>query len=123
MATKKKSSPSASKSKASSSKSAPKKPKASTTKKATASKKSSSTKGAKSTPKSHDPLHHVTNSALTFVDQAAELLRTGIHAGEEMTDKARTASRKKALSLIDRASSTLNKIVDTGAKTARRIIR
>jgi hypothetical protein len=53
--------------------------------------------------------------ALKLVDEAAGLLRTGIRTGAAGTAKARQVTKKRAQSLINRASDNLGKALDSGA--------
>ncbi|MEO6054231.1 MAG: hypothetical protein ABIP97_09485 [Chthoniobacterales bacterium] len=67
-------------------------------------------------------VHHVAGSALKLVDQAASLLRLGIRNSASQTEKTRLETKKRALSLVSKASEHLNKAVNTGTGGVRDII-
>ncbi|MEO8206113.1 MAG: hypothetical protein ABI615_08025 [Chthoniobacterales bacterium] len=67
-------------------------------------------------------VHQVAGSALKLVDQAASLLRLGIRNSASQTEKARLETKKRALSLVSKASEHLNKAVNTGTGGVRNII-
>lgn len=75
---------------------------------------------AKPAPKSHD--HSVTSSALKLVDEAAALLRKGISTGSDSSEKARLEARKKAHSLLNKASASLSDVLDGSASILRKVI-
>ena len=66
--------------------------------------------------------HSVTASALKLVDEAAELLRKGISTGSDSSEKARLAAKKKAHTLLGKASSSLSDVLDEGASVLRKVI-
>ncbi|MCX6970607.1 MAG: hypothetical protein NTV93_10715 [Verrucomicrobia bacterium] len=89
------------------------------TKKKTA-KKSAKKPAGKPAPKSHD--HSVTSSALKLVDEAAALLRKGISTGSDSSEKARLEARKKAHTLLSKASTSLSDVLDGSASILRKVI-
>lgn len=86
-----------------------------------AAKKSATKKpaSAKSASSSEEKL---TKAALKMVDQAAELLRQGILAGEKATDSTRHVARKKAHVLLNDASGKLEELLAGGTATLRKVI-
>lgn len=74
----------------------------------------------KTTPVSRE--HSVTQSALKLVDEAAALLRKGISTGSDSSEKARLAAKKKAHTLLNKASSSLSDVLDEGASVLRKVI-
>ena len=88
----------------------------------TATKKKPSSKPAKKTnPKSKD--YSVAESALKLVDEAAALLRKGINTTADSTEDARREARKKAHSLLDKASESLSDLLDGSASVLRKITK
>jgi hypothetical protein len=74
----------------------------------------------KPAPKSQD--HSVTSSALKLVDEAAALLRKGISTGSDSSEKARLEARKKAHTLLNKASTSLSDVLDGSASLLRKVI-
>jgi len=64
----------------------------------------------------------MTESALKLVDEAASLLRKGISTGADSGEKARLEARKKAHSLLNKASSSLSDVLDGGTSILRKAI-
>ncbi len=62
------------------------------------------------------------DQALQLVDEAAALLRGGIRTGAAETAKSRIAAKKKASSLLSRATSNLTKALESGSKTLDSVI-
>jgi hypothetical protein len=62
------------------------------------------------------------DQALQLVDEAAALLRGGIRTGAADTAKARIAAKKKASTLLTRATSNLTKVLESGSKTLNSVI-
>lgn len=60
--------------------------------------------------------------ALALVDQAAALLRGGIRTGAAETAKSRIAAKKKASTLLTRATSNLTKALEDGSSTLKSVI-
>lgn len=89
------------------------------TKKKTA-KKPAKKPASKPAPECHD--HSVTSSALKLVDEAAALLRKGISTGSDSSEKARLEARKKAHSLLNKASTSLSDVLDGSASILRKVI-
>ena len=83
------------------------------------SKKSAPKPAAKPAQKSKD--HSVTESALKLVDEAAALLRKGINTSSDATDTARREARKKAHSLLDKASESLSDLLEGSASVLRKV--
>ena len=75
----------------------------------------------KPAPKPKD--YSVTESALKFVDEAAALLRKGINTTADSSEDARREARKKAHSLIDKASESLSDLLDGSASVLRKITK
>jgi hypothetical protein len=97
-----------------------------TAKKKPAAKKSTPAKAAKPAPKkktasakvstkdTHVPAGRearLAEQALKFVDEAAAVLRDGIRTGAATTAKSRIAAKKKASTLLDKASTNLSKAI------------
>ncbi len=78
----------------------------------------------KSTKKTATPRSHSTSeaNALKLVDEAAALLRKGISTGASTTDKARLEAKKKAHTLLNKASSSLSGILDESTSVLRKVI-
>lgn len=60
--------------------------------------------------------------ALKLVDEAAALLRLGIRTGASETAKSRIAAKKRATSLLNRATDNLTKAVESGGSTLKSVI-
>lgn len=86
-----------------------------------ASKKKPATKSAK---KTSSPRNHSISeaNALKLVDEAAALLRKGISTSASTTDKARLEAKKKAHTLLNKASSSLSGILDESTSVLRKVI-
>lgn len=94
------------------------KPKKSTAKKTTTAKKVN-------TKTTHVPAgreQKLAEQALKFVDEAASVLRSGIRTGAETTAKSRIAAKKRASSLLDKASTNLSKAISSGSSTLQGLI-
>ena len=66
--------------------------------------------------------HKVTNTALKLVDEAASLLRKGIHSGSKTSEKARQEAQHKAHQLLNKATLSLHDLLSGSATTLRRVI-
>ncbi|MGH8045936.1 MAG: hypothetical protein ACREKL_01705 [Chthoniobacterales bacterium] len=121
MATKKKKSPAkkstVSKAKARVSKALPKKVSKSLPKKAKPAKVSTS---ATKIPQGRE--HKLAEQALTLVDQAAAVLRSGIRGGAKTTAQSRIAAKKKANELLGKASSNLNSAISSGTSALQNLL-
>lgn len=109
-----------------------------TAKKKPAAKKSTTAKAAapKATPKktpaakvnvksTHIPSGReakLAEQALKLVDEAASVLRAGIRGGAETTAKSRIAAKKRAHTLLDKASTNLSKAIGDGASVLQGLI-
>jgi hypothetical protein len=112
-----------------------------TAKKKPAAKKSTPAKAAKPAPKKSTPAKtasskvstkatHVPSGreaklaeqALKFVDQAAAVLRDGIRTGAATTAKSRIAAKKKASTLLDKASTNLSKAIHHSSSTLQDLL-
>lgn len=60
--------------------------------------------------------------ALKLVDEAASVLRTGIREGAATTAKSRIAAKKKAHSLLGKASDNLSKALGDGTSVLQGLI-
>ena len=117
-------------------------PNMATAKKKPAAKKSTPAKAAKPAPKKKAAVKKTTTSkvstkathvpsgreaklaeqALKFVDQAAAVLRDGIRTGAATTAKSRIAAKKKASTLLDKASTNLSKAIHHGSSTLQDLL-
>jgi hypothetical protein len=66
--------------------------------------------------------HKLAEQALSFVDQAAAVLRSGIREGAKTTASSRIAAKKKANELLGKASSNLSKAIGDGASTLQNLL-
>jgi hypothetical protein len=82
---------------------------------------------AKLAPKvrSKPTVHHnkLATQALKFLDEATALLRTGIRDGAQNTEESRILAKKKAHSLLGKASKTLSQAIEDGASTLQDFIK
>jgi hypothetical protein len=82
---------------------------------------------AKLAPKvrSKPTVHHnkLATQALKFLDEATALLRTGIREGAQTTDVSRILAKRKAHSLLGKASKTLSQAIEDGASTLQDFIK
>ena len=86
-------------------------------------KKSSKPKvSTKATPIPQGREHKLAEQALKFVDQAASILRDGIRGGAQTTSKSRIAAKKKAHDLLGKASTNLNKAIDSGTSALQSLL-
>lgn len=90
-----------------------------TTVKIPAVKKSAPVQKMKSTA---SPEHKAATAALKFVDEAATLLRSGISTSAKTTEKTRLEAKKKAHSLLNKASSSLADVLGTSTSVLRKAI-
>ena len=67
--------------------------------------------------------HALAESALKLLDQATDILRSGIRQGADTTAKSRLAARKKASALLGRATSDLAEAIQTGGAALQKFIR
>jgi hypothetical protein len=61
--------------------------------------------------------------ALKFLDEATALLRTGIREGAQTTEKSHILAKRKAHSLLGKASKTLSHAIEDGASTLQDFIK
>lgn len=82
-------------------------------------------KRKKTSKKTKSPSHSdvLTKSALKLIDQAAELLKTGVIAGAKQGAKSRIVLKRKASSLANVAIKRLNKAVQQGGAVIRKGIK
>jgi hypothetical protein len=75
--------------------------------------------------KSKPTVHHnkLAIQALKFLDEATALLRTGIREGAETTEESRILAKRKAHSLLGKASKTLSQAIEDGASTLQDFIK
>ena len=82
---------------------------------------------AKLAPKvrSKPTVHHnkLATQALKFLDEATALLRTSIREGAQTTDESRILAKRKAHSLLGKASKTLSQAIEDGASTLQDFIK
>ncbi len=98
-----------------------KKTAAAATKKATIPKSASAkAKATKAIPADRE--QKLAEQALSLVDQAAAVLRDRIRDGATQTAKGRLAAKKKANTLLSRASGNLHKAVDFGTTNLKKIL-
>lgn len=69
-----------------------------------------------------DREQRLAEQALSLVDQAASVLRDRIRDGATQTAKGRIAAKKKANTLLARASDNLHKAVDFGTSNLKKIL-
>jgi len=91
------------------------------TKKKSPAKKPATTRPAakRATP---SPEHQAATAALKLVDEAADLLRRGISSGSKTTEAARLEAKKKAHSLLNKASSSLADVLGNSTSVLRKVI-
>lgn len=61
--------------------------------------------------------------ALKFLDEATALLRTGIREGAQTTEESHILAKRKAHSLLGKASKTLSQAIEDGASTLQHFIK
>jgi hypothetical protein len=61
--------------------------------------------------------------ALKFLDEATAVLRTGIREGAQTTEESRILAKRKAHSLLGKASKTLSQAIEDGTSTLQDIIK
>jgi len=64
----------------------------------------------------------IADSALKLVDQAAALLRKGIHASADTSEKARLEAKQKAHALLNKASASLSDLLGGSTSVLRKVI-
>ncbi len=64
----------------------------------------------------------IASSALNLVDEAAALLRHGIHTGANSTEKTRHEAKQKAHTLLNKASASLSDLLSGSTSTIRSVI-
>jgi len=69
---------------------------------------------------SHD---EVSSKVISFIDQAADILKSGVKKTSNQTESARAATREKALTLLTHASKHLNSALEGGTSALRKGIR
>lgn len=67
--------------------------------------------------------HKQADQALTFVDEAATLLRGVIREGAATTDKSRIAAKLKAHNLLGKASVNLSKAIEDGTSVLQGFLK
>ena len=86
----------------------------------------STTKSSKKTAAA-DSYEKVSNkladSAVKLIDQAASLLKKGVLTGAEKSVVARQNAKKKAMSLVNKATKELDKALKEGSNVLRKGIR
>ncbi len=83
-----------------------------------APKKAASTKSQAAGPREHA----AANAALKLVDEAAALLRKGIRTSADTTEKSRHEAKKKAHTLLNKASSSLGNLLGGSTSALRSVI-
>ena len=70
-------------------------------------------------------VHHnkLATQALKFLDEATVVLRTGIREGAQTTEKSHILAKRKAHSLLGKASKTLSQAIEDGASTLQDFIK
>lgn len=94
-------------------------------KKKTASVKKAAPKKPAPAKKSHPAgprEKEIADSALKLVDQAAALLRKGIHTSADTSEKARHEAKQKAHALLGKASSALSDLLSGSTSALRSVI-
>jgi hypothetical protein len=66
---------------------------------------------------------HLVEQALKFVDEAAALLRSGIRQGAKTTSQSRAAAKKKAHSLLSKASTSLSQAIEGGTSALQNLLK
>ncbi len=82
--------------------------------------KSGGKASAAKAPKSRE--HALAESALKLLDQATDVLRSGIRQGAATTAKSRLAAKKKAHVLVGQATTELAKAIETGGAALQRLL-
>lgn len=93
-----------------------------TAKKTPARKATAKTKPAAKKKAKPSPEHTAAHAALKLVDEAAELLRKGITTGASTSEKAREEAKKKAHTLLTKASGSLEALLSGGTSVLRKTI-
>jgi hypothetical protein len=78
---------------------------------------------AKTATKSKPAVDGMAERALSLVDEAAALLRSGIRRGAKTTEKSRAAAKKRAHRLLGQASTNLSRAIEDGASSLQRILK
>jgi len=70
-------------------------------------------------------VHHnkLATQALKFLDEATVVLRTGIREGAQTTEKSHILAKRRAHSLLGKASKTLSQAIEDGASTLQDFIK
>jgi hypothetical protein len=76
----------------------------------------------KATPIPKGREHQLAEKALSLVDQAAAVLRSGIREGAQTTAKSRIAAKKKANDLLGKASTNLNKAIGDSTSALQNLL-
>jgi hypothetical protein len=66
--------------------------------------------------------HKLAEQALSLVDQAAAVLRSGIRGGARTTAQSRIAAKKKANELLGKASSNLNSAISSSTSALQGLL-
>ncbi len=82
--------------------------------------KSAQAKATKAIPGGRE--QQLAEQALSLVDEAAAILRARIRDGATQTAKGRLAAKKKAGTLLNRASGTLTRAVETGTSSLEKLL-
>lgn len=62
------------------------------------------------------------NSALKLIDEAASLLRKGVKTTADVSEKNREAARKRAHTLLTKATSSIGGLLDSGSSALHKAI-
>ena len=65
----------------------------------------------------------LSTQALKFLDEATAVLRTGIREGAQTTEESRILAKRKAHSLLGKASKTLSQAIEDGTSTLQDMIK
>lgn len=83
--------------------------------------KSAQAKTTKAIPGARE--QRLAEQALSLIDQTAALLRSGVREGASQTAKGRLAAQKRASGLLNRASNTLTKAVESGTSSLDSLLK
>ncbi len=99
------------------------KKKSSASKKSVSSKSRKKSQSAKPSASGKTGADGLAEQALRFVDEAAALLRSGIREGAKTTAQSRATAKKKAHSLLGKASSNLSQAIEDGASALQNVLK
>lgn len=81
------------------------------------------TKAKKTSSKPAGPREQkLASSALKLVDEAAALLRRGITTGADISEKNRLEAKKRAHNLLNKATSSLSSLLESGSSVISKAI-